>query len=122
MPKNVDDIIGALPAQRRKKIEARAQELIAQEVTRQQLRRLRNRTQVEVAEVLGVTQDSVSRLEQRADIMLSTLRKYIRAMGGNLSLLAEFPNQPPVKLAGFADDKIAAAPAPRRRRRKKAFA
>lgn len=122
MPTNVNDLIAALPAPRRKKVEARADDLIAQEMTRQQLRRLRNRTQVEVARALGVTQDSVSRLEQRTDLLLSTLRKYIQAMGGNLSILAEFPGQAPVKLAGLADENDVPAPASRARKRAKAFA
>jgi len=118
---NVDDIIAALPGRRRKKVEARAHELIAQEMTRQQLRRLRNRTQVEVAQALGITQDGVSRLEQRADILISTLRKYVQAMGGNLSILAEFPDQAPVKLAGISDESDAAPPTSRARKRKKIF-
>ena len=116
MPKNVDDIIKALPRDRRQKVEARAKELIAEEMTRQQLRLLRKRTQVEVAAALGITQDSVSRLEQRADILLSTLRRYIQAMGGNLSILAEFPDRPPVKLAGLVDQ---TEPLPRALRRRK---
>ena len=122
MPKNVDDIIKALPRRRRQKVETRAEELIAEEMTRQQLRQLRNRTQVEVATALGITQDSVSRLEQRADILLSTLRKYIKAMGGNLSILAEFPDRPPVRLAGFADQTETLPRAVRRRKPAKTFA
>ena len=122
MPTNVNDVIAALPARRRKKVEARAHYLIAEEMTRQQLRRLRNRTQVEVAQALGVTQDSVSRLEQRTDLLLSTLRKYVQAMGGNLSILAEFPGQAPVKLTGLADENDVPTPVSRTRRRAKAFA
>ena len=45
----------------------------------------------------------VSRLEQRSDLLLSTLRKTVEAMGGNLSLIAKFPDRPPVELAGLAD-------------------
>ena len=55
-----------------------------------------------VAEVLGVGQESVSRLEKRSDLLLSTLRGYVKAMGGELRLVAEFPNRPPVLLKGFA--------------------
>jgi transcriptional regulator with XRE-family HTH domain len=121
MPTNVDDIIRKLPAARRKKIEARAKELIAEEMTRQQLRRALERTQVDVARQLGITQDSVSRLEQRADILLSTLRKYIEALGGELSLVAEFPNHAPVKLSGIADDEPQPTP-PKGRKRAKAYA
>jgi hypothetical protein len=57
-----------------------------------------------MAKELGVTQDSVSRLEKRSDLLLSTLRKTVQAMGGNLSLVAEFPDRPPVVLAGIAED------------------
>src|SRR5256885_10445922 len=117
MPTKVDDIIAALPRRRRKKVEARARELIAQEMTRQQLRQIRDRTQVEIAQALGITQDGVSRLEQRADILISTLRKYVQAMGGTLSIVAEFPDQAPVKLAGFADENEAAPPPSRARKR-----
>ena len=55
-----------------------------------------------MARQLGITQDSVSRLEQRGDFLLSTLRKTIQAMGGNLSLIAEFPDRDPVILSGIS--------------------
>ena len=122
MPKNVDDIIKALPRRRRQKVEARAKALIDEEMTRQRLRQIRNRTQVEIAEALGITQDSVSRLEQRPDILVSTLRKYIKAMGGNLSIVAEFPDQAPVKLAGFTDATARRAAKAGRRKLTKMFA
>ena len=104
MPKNVDGIIRHLSAGRRKKIENRAAQLIAEEMTRQELRRARERTQVDVAKALGITQDSVSRLEQRSDLLLSTLRNYVEALGGSLSLIAEFPDHDPVVLSGIAND------------------
>ena len=52
----------------------------------------------------AVTQDSVSRLEKRSDPLLSTLRRTVEAMGGNLSLVAEFPDRAPVVLCGIAED------------------
>src|SRR3979411_728856 len=91
------------PAQR-KKVEARAAQLIAEEMTLRELRRARKLTQVRIAKALGITQDSVSRLEKRSDLLLSTLRKTVEAMGGNLSLVAEFPDRAPVILSGIADD------------------
>src|SRR5947208_10951333 len=106
MPRNVNEIIKNLSPARRKKIENRAAQLIAEEMTRQELRRARERTQVEVAKKLGITQDSVSRLEQRADLLLSTLRAYIAALGGQLSLIAEFPDHDPVVLSGIAGDEM----------------
>src|SRR6266542_2208459 len=89
-------------AARRKKIEARAAELIAEEMTLQELRQARKLTQVRLAKTLCITQDGVSRLEKRSDLLLSTLRKSVEAMGGHLSLVAEFPDREPVVLSGIA--------------------
>jgi DNA-binding XRE family transcriptional regulator len=105
MTENVNDKIKKLSLARRKKVEARAAELIAEEMTLRELRRARKLTQVRMAKALGITQDSVSRLEKRSDLLLSTLRKTVRAMGGNLSLIAEFPDRAPVVLSGITNDK-----------------
>ena len=104
MAVNVNDRIRKLGPVQRKKVEARAAELIAEEMTLRQLRTARQLTQVRMAKVLGITQDSVSRIERRSDLLLSTLRKTVEAMGGNLSLVAEFPDRAPVVLSGIADD------------------
>lgn len=106
MPVNVNDKIRKLSPVQRKKVEARAAELIAEEMTLRELRKARKLTQVRMAKALGITQDSVSRLEKRSDLLLSTLRKTIKAMGGNLSLVAEFPDRPPVVLSGIAEDDL----------------
>lgn len=100
---------------RRKKIEARAAALIAEEMSLRELREARKLTQVRLAKALGITQDGVSRLEKRSDLLLSTLRKSVEAMGGNLSLIAEFPDREPVVLSGIAD--VAPKSAPTRRKR-----
>ena len=110
MAKNLNDIARALSPAQRKKVEARAAELIAEEMTLQELRRARKLTQVSVAKALGITQDSVSRLEKRSDILLSTLRKTVKVMGGNLSLVAEFPDRAPVVLSGIAETGAEAKP------------
>jgi transcriptional regulator with XRE-family HTH domain len=73
-------------------------------MTVRELRQARKLTQVRVAKKLGITQDSVSRLEKRSDLLLSTLRKAVEALGGNLSLVAEFPDRGPVVLSGIAED------------------
>ncbi len=90
-------------SRRRKKIEARAEQLIAEEMVLRELRKAHHRTQASMAKQLGISQDGVSRLEKRSDLLLSTLRNYVEAMGGNLRLVAEFPDQPPIMLTGFAD-------------------
>ncbi len=92
-----------LPEARRKKVEERARALIAEEMSLQDLRRARQQTQVRVAKELGINQENVSRLEKRSDLLISTLRSYVKAMGGKLSLVAEFPDRPPVVLTGIAE-------------------
>jgi DNA-binding XRE family transcriptional regulator len=103
MSTNVNDKIKKSNSAQRKKVEARADELIAEEMTLRELRHARKLTQVRMAKTLGITQDSVSRLEKRSDLLLSTLRKTVQAMGGNLSLVAEFPDRAPVVLSGIAE-------------------
>jgi transcriptional regulator with XRE-family HTH domain len=98
-----EERMNELSPERRKKIEARVAQLMAEEMTLQELRRARRLTQVRVAKALHISQDGVSRLEQRTDLLLSTLRKSIEAMGGKLSLVAEFPDREPVKLSGIAE-------------------
>jgi transcriptional regulator with XRE-family HTH domain len=115
MPITLQDKMKELSPAQRKKVEARAAELIAEEMTLRELRHARKLTQVKMAKTLGVTQDSVSRLEKRSDLLLSTLRKTVEAMGGNLSLVAEFPDRAPVVLSGIAQNDP--APKPRSRRR-----
>jgi hypothetical protein len=107
---SLNDKMRGLRPERRKAIEAHAALLVAEEMTLQELRRARKLTQVRVAKKLGMTQDGVSRLEKRSDILLSTLRRTIEAMGGNLSLVAEFPDRAPVVLSGIAMDDAVRVP------------
>jgi transcriptional regulator with XRE-family HTH domain len=102
--RTLKDKLNKLNSQRRKKVEARAAQLIAEEITRRELRQARKLTQVRLAKALGITQDGVSRLEKRADLLLSTLRQYMEAMGGTLSLIAEFRNREPILLSGIAEE------------------
>jgi DNA-binding XRE family transcriptional regulator len=115
MPVALKDKMKKLSPAQRRTVEARAAELISEEMTLRELRHARKLTQVKMARALGVTQDSVSRLEKRSDLLLSTLRKTVKAMGGNLSLVAEFPDRAPVVLSGIAEDDPGPKPASRRR-------
>jgi DNA-binding XRE family transcriptional regulator len=56
-------------------------------------REQRNVTQKDIAEILGVTQANVSRIEREEDVYLSTLRKYVEALGGRLEVSAVFPDK-----------------------------
>ena len=91
-----------LPQERRKRVEERAAQLMAEEMTRQQLRQALKLTQERVAQLLEIDQGNVSRIEQRTDLMLSTLRDYVAALGGELRIVVEFPDRPPVTLVGIA--------------------
>ena len=103
MGRNVEDAIAGLDPAERRKVEELAAEFIAEEMTLRELRKARRLTQVSVARELGVSQDAVSRMEQRSDLLLSTLRRTVAAMGGRLSLIARFPDRPPVELSGIAE-------------------
>lgn len=98
----LEDVLAVLPEERRAAIETRAAELIAEEMSLQDLRRARALTQAHLAALLGIRQDSVSRIEKRSDLLLSTLRSYIEAMGGNLDIMVRFPDRPAVKVTSFA--------------------
>lgn len=102
MARNVNDVIKSLPASRRRKIEQRASTSIAEEMTLQELRRARALTQIRMAKSLGVAQKQISEIEKRTDMHISTLRRSIEAMGGKLSLVAEFPDREPVVLSGIS--------------------
>ncbi len=71
-------------------IARRKEELLA-DIPLEQLRAARQLTQTSLAQVLGVNQSTVSKLEKRTDMYLSTLRSYIQAMGGQLEIQAVFP-------------------------------
>lgn len=73
-------------------------------MTLAELRKARKLTQVRMAQELGISQDGVSRLEKRTDLLLSTLRKTVEALGGKLSLVAQFPDRQPVVLSGISGD------------------
>src|ERR1035441_6805400 len=76
-------------------------ELIAEELTLRELRRLRKLTQAALSKRLNIGQEGVSRIEKRTDLYLSTLRSYVEGVGGKLSLVVEFPDREPVILSGL---------------------
>lgn len=116
MARNLDKVLEKLPLKRREKVERRAAEL----ATLKDLRQAVKRTQVELASSLGVGQDTISRLEQRSDMLISTLKRYVEAMGGELDLVARFPNRPPLVIDRIAERAPARRPGLRKsaRRRK----
>jgi DNA-binding XRE family transcriptional regulator len=101
--RTLEEVMSTLPPARRKRIEKRAAQLIAEELTLRELRKARKITQTQMARKLGVKQEQISRIERRTDLHISTLRRSVEALGGSLSLVAEFPDVAPVKLSGLSD-------------------
>ena len=78
------------PAARRKAAEKTKTLLEAMPL--QELRHARNLSQEQLAQILSVKQAAVSKLEKRTDMYVSTLRNFIKAMGGDLEIIAKFPD------------------------------
>jgi transcriptional regulator with XRE-family HTH domain len=74
-----------------------------------ELRGAREKSQEELAALLGMKQSSVSKLERRADMYISSLRKFIEAMGGTPEIIARFP-EGDVKINQFEDIEADAHP------------
>ena len=98
---NAKDYLAKLSPARREAIQARADVLIAEELSLAELREARQRSQIELAKRLGIQQAAVSKLERRADMYVSSLRALIEAMGGTLEIVAQFPDRPPVRINQF---------------------
>lgn len=103
MARSLDDVLQGLPTERRERLEQLGSERLEEYRTLQDLRKARDLTQVRMAETLGVKQENISRLEKRSDLLLSTLRSYVGAMGGTLELVARFPDRHPVVLSSLFD-------------------
>lgn len=92
-----------LPTDRKARIEEGTRKLEAEYLTLQELRKKAGLTQAGVSQGLGMPQSNVSRLEKGSDMLLSTLRQYVEAIGGKLNLTVELPNEPPIKLNVLSD-------------------
>jgi transcriptional regulator with XRE-family HTH domain len=99
MATTMNEFMNDFTPEERAAVAARTAVLIEEELTLRDLRQAEHLTQVRMAELMGVEQEAVSRLERRADLLLSTLSSYVAAMGGKLRLVAEFPNRQPVTIA-----------------------
>lgn len=91
MGRKFSELISKMEPERRSRIEARVQAALA-EIPLQELRKARELSQVQLAQALETSQSEVSKIERRTDLYVSTLRSYIEAMGGQLELLAHFPD------------------------------
>lgn len=114
MASPLDDVLASLDPSRRAAILAEGERLQADYVSLQDLRKARELTQVALARTLGVQQATVAKYERQSDLLLSTLKTYVAAMGGSLDLVVQFPGQPPMKLDGLGEPLHAGAKGARR--------
>ena len=85
----------------RKKAAAKTKSLL-EPMPLQELRHARNFSQEQLARTLSVKQAAISKLEKRTDMYVSTLRNFIKAMGGDLEIVAKFPDGS-VQISQFED-------------------
>jgi DNA-binding XRE family transcriptional regulator len=97
----LDDLLAKLPPHVRAAAEAEGRRLIQEEASLREIRKARSQSQADLAQKLGVNQAAVSKLERRTDMYLTTLRGYIEAMGGELEIIARFPDGASVKIDQF---------------------
>jgi len=90
MAKSFKQLRDKMSPESQKRAEAKAQQLLAQ-MPLSELQRARSLSQENMAETLLMKQASISKMERRTDIYISTLRSYIEAMGGQLDIIARFP-------------------------------
>ena len=107
MGRSVDEVIARLPRERRLKVEAKARtlahEMIDHADSLGEIRKAFSKTQVEIARELGVGQVAVAQLEKRSDLLLSTLRRYVRAAGAELSLVVHTKDGKEIVLQSLGD-------------------
>ena len=103
MSVSLDDWLEQLPVERRERIESEYRKLLEEYQTLVELRKARELTQTQLARDLSISQVSVARMEKRSDLLISTVRSYVEAMGGELKLVVRFPGKKPVVLKGLGD-------------------
>ena len=90
MARNFKELYNKMDPESRAHVERRVQEAL-KSMPLEGLRDARQLTQTQLAQVLRVSQGAVSKVERRTDMYISTLRSYVRAIGGDLEIRAVFP-------------------------------
>ena len=107
MGRSIDDVIAGLPKARRDRIESKAvrlaREMIEHADSLGEIRKAMCKTQSEIARELGVGQVAVAQLEKRSDLLLSTLQRYVRATGAELSLVIHTKQGADIVLQSLGD-------------------
>ena len=98
MGRTLNEMIEALPKERRERIDARFRELKDEIESLRELRKVAGKAQADIAAALKIKQPSVSKIERQTDMYLSTLRSYIEAIGGELDLVVRLPTRRALRL------------------------
>jgi DNA-binding XRE family transcriptional regulator len=101
MAKKFSDLRSKMKPEAQKRSHSMAKTMLA-EMPLNELRQARGLSQKMLAELLQVQQPSIAKIEKRTDMYLSTLRSHIEAMGGELDVVARFPDGT-VKINNFSD-------------------
>ena len=107
MAKKFAELRARMSPESQARAQAKAQAMLV-EMPLNELRQARGLSQKMLAEVLNVQQPAIAKMEKRTDMYLSTLRSHIEAMGGQLEVVARFPDGA-VKISNFSDIDIDAA-------------
>lgn len=102
MAKKLEEFIATLPRDDQQNIHQEAERLIAEEMTLRELRKTRACSQQAVGDMLKINQAAVSKIERRTDMLISTLRQLIEAIGGELEIIVRFPDRAPVRISQFS--------------------
>lgn len=92
MAKKFKDLTKDFSDERMKRVEAKTKAIL-RSIDLQELRKAKELTQLELAETLNISQEAVSKMESNSDMFISTLSRFIDAMGGHLRIVAEFPDR-----------------------------
>lgn len=107
MARSIDEVIAGLPKARRERVEAKAtrlaRDMIEHADSLGDIRKAMSKTQTDIARALGVGQVAVAQLEKRSDLLLSTLQRYVRATGAELSLVVHTRDGADIVLESLGD-------------------
>ncbi|MFL6804025.1 MAG: XRE family transcriptional regulator [Xanthobacteraceae bacterium] len=115
MGRTLNEMIDALPKQRREGIDARYRELKDEVESLSELRKAAGKAQADIAATLKIKQPSVSKIERQTDMYLSTLRSYVEAVGGKLDLVVRLPAHRAIRLHRLGEVLSGAKPASQQR-------
>jgi len=101
--RTLDEVIAEMPSESRARIAERTEQLQAEIEGLKALRKLTTRSQEQIAQSLGVSQPAIAKIERQTDLYLSTLRRFVEAVGGKLELRVELPGTGAFTLSGIGE-------------------